>query len=193
MADTPFLIVGLGNPGRDYAQHRHNIGFMAVDAIARRDGFTGPVAKFHGQLHSGQLHGRKLLLLQPETYMNESGRAVQAAAAFYKIGVEDIAVIHDELDLAPGTVRWKRGGGAAGHNGLRSIDAALGKDYARIRLGIGHPGHKDLVTPHVLGNFSAAERPMIEDLLARIAAALPAIVTGDAAALQGLGATQPLA
>ncbi len=187
MADVqPFLIVGLGNPGREYAQHRHNIGFMAVDEIARAHNFTGPTAKFHGQLYTGQYNGRKILLLKPETYMNDSGRSVQAAAAFYKIGTGDIAVIHDELDIAPGTVRWKRGGGAAGHNGLRSIDAALGKDYARIRLGIGHPGDKDLVTPYVLGNFSSTERPMIDDLLSRLAGALPAIISGDAKMLQEL-------
>ena len=180
MTDSPpFLIVGLGNPGRDYAGHRHNIGFMAVEAIASRYNFTGPVAKFHGQLYSGVIDGRKVLALLPQTYMNESGRAVHAAAAFYKIGVADIAVIHDELDLAPGVVRMKRGGGAAGHNGLRSIDAALGKDYARVRVGIGHPGDKDLVTPWVLGDFSKAERTnIIDPLLDDIARDMPAIIGG---------------
>lgn len=186
MSDTPFLIVGLGNPGREYAHHRHNIGFMAVDEIARQHNFTGPVQKFHGQLFTGQHDGRKILLLKPETYMNDSGRSVQAAAAFYKIGVDNIAVIHDELDLAPGIIRTKRGGGAAGHNGLRSIDAALGKDYARIRIGIGHPGDKDMVTPYVLGNFSIPERLMMDELMNNLARALPAILSDDAKALQAL-------
>ncbi|HRY03209.1 MAG TPA: aminoacyl-tRNA hydrolase, partial [Beijerinckiaceae bacterium] len=147
------LFVGLGNPGRQYARNRHNIGFMAIEQIARAHNFAPFRARFQGRVSEGQIGGEKVILLEPETYMNESGRAVGEAARFYKIGLDGIAVFHDELDLAPGKCRVKIGGGAAGHNGLRSIDAHLGKDYRRIRLGIGHPGDKNLVHSYVLNDF----------------------------------------
>ena len=140
------------------ARQRHNIGFMAVDVIARRHGFSPWRQRFKGVAAEGQIAGHRILLLKPMTYMNASGESVQAASAFYKIPTPDIILFHDELDLAPGKIRVKRGGGAAGHNGLRSTDQRLGTpDYWRVRLGIGHPGHKDRVTGHVLGDFSKAD------------------------------------
>jgi len=148
------LWVGLGNPEPGMARHRHNIGFMAVDLIARRHGFSPWRLRFKGLIADGVIAGQKLLLLKPMTYMNVSGESVQAAAAFFKIAPPAITVFHDELDLAPGKIRVKRGGGAAGHNGLRSIDQSLGSpDYWRVRLGIGHPGDKNRVTGHVLNDF----------------------------------------
>ncbi|HTI00255.1 MAG TPA: aminoacyl-tRNA hydrolase [Acidisoma sp.] len=152
------LWVGLGNPEPGMARQRHNIGFMAVDVIARRHGFSPWRQRFKGVAAEGQIAGHRILLLKPMTYMNVSGEAVQAASAFYKIPPAAITLFHDELDLAPGKIRVKRGGGAAGHNGLRSTDQRLGTpDYWRVRLGIGHPGHKDRVTGHVLGDFSKAD------------------------------------
>jgi PTH1 family peptidyl-tRNA hydrolase len=152
------LWVGLGNPEPGMARQRHNIGFMAVDVIARRHGFTPWRQRFKGLTAEGQVAGTKILLLKPMTYMNVSGDSVQAASAFYKIPPAAITLFHDELDLAPGKIRVKRGGGAAGHNGLRSTDQRLGTpDYWRVRLGIGHPGHKERVTGHVLGDFSKAD------------------------------------
>ena len=152
------LWVGLGNPEPGMARHRHNIGFMAVDVIARRHGFSPWRQRFKGFSAEGMVGGQKILLLRPMTYMNLSGEAVQAAAGFYKIPPAAITVFHDELDLAPGKIRVKKGGGAAGHNGLRSMDQQLGTpDYWRVRLGIGHPGHKDRVTGHVLGDFAKAD------------------------------------
>jgi peptidyl-tRNA hydrolase, PTH1 family len=152
------LWVGLGNPEPGMARQRHNIGFMAVDVIARRHGFSPWRQRFKGVSAEGQIAGHRILLLKPMTYMNASGEAVQAAAAFYKIPSPAITLFHDELDLAPGKIRVKRGGGAAGHNGLRSTDQRLGTpDYWRVRLGIGHPGHKDRVTGHVLGDFAKAD------------------------------------
>ena len=167
------LLVGLGNPGPDYAGHRHNVGRMAVDAIARRHGFGPARAKFSGRLHEGRLAGEKVLALLPETYMNDSGRSVAEAARFYKIPPENIVVIHDEVDLAPGKLRVKHGGGAAGHNGLRSIDAHIGNGYRRVRIGVGHPGHKDLVRGYVLHDFSKADRAWLEPMLDAIAEAAP--------------------
>lgn len=164
------LFVGLGNPGRDYAGHRHNIGFMAVDAIARRHGAPTFRARLQGQVGEVSLDGERVVLLKPETYMNESGRAVREAAKFYKIELSDITVFHDELDLGPGVVRVKVGGGNAGHNGLRSITAEVGNDYRRVRLGIGHPGSKDLVLHYVLGNFAKSEQPWVETLCEAVAA-----------------------
>ena len=152
------LIVGLGNPGAQYAQHRHNVGFMAVDAIHRRHGFPPWRRRFQAEVSEATLAGEKVLLLKPQTYMNESGRAVQAAAAFYKIPAADIVVIHDEVDLPPGKTRMKTGGGAAGHNGLRSIDAALGDGYRRLRIGVGHPGVKEAVPHYVLHDFAKADQ-----------------------------------
>ena len=151
------LLVGLGNPGSRYARNRHNIGFMTVDAVARRYGLPGFRNRFKGEVAEGPIEGARRLLLKPLTFMNLSGESVAAAAGFYKIPPEEIVVVHDELDLAPGKVRVKRGGGNAGHNGLRSIDAHLGPDYWRVRVGIGHPGVKELVHPYVLQNFPAEE------------------------------------
>jgi PTH1 family peptidyl-tRNA hydrolase len=163
------LIVGLGNPGAQYAQHRHNVGFMAVDAIHRRHGFAPWRRRFQAEVSEGTLSGDKVLLIRPQTYMNESGRAVQAAAAFYKLAVADIVVIHDEVDLPPGKTRMKTGGGAAGHNGLRSIDAALGDGYRRVRIGVGHPGVKEAVPHYVLHDFAKADQAWLAPLIAAIA------------------------
>ncbi|WP_061931635.1 aminoacyl-tRNA hydrolase [Aureimonas sp. AU22] len=173
------LMVGLGNPGAQYAGNRHNIGFMAVDEIARRPGFSPWSKKFQGEIAEGQVGSEKVLLLKPQTFMNESGRSVQAAAAFYKIAPAQIVVFHDELDLPPAKVRVKIGGGHGGHNGLRSIDAHLGKDYRRVRLGIGHPGSKERVNPHVLGDFAKVDREWLEPLLEAVARNAEALVAGE--------------
>lgn len=167
------LIVGLGNPGARHERNRHNIGFMAVDALVRRHGFGPFRERFKGEIAEGSLAGRKLLALKPQTWMNLSGESVLAAASFYKIPPEEIAVIHDELDLAPGKLRVKRGGGSAGHNGLRSIDAAFGQEYWRVRLGIGHPGVKELVHPYVLQNFLVEEMDWVTPLVDAVAEAAP--------------------
>lgn len=174
-----WLIVGLGNPGSQYQHNRHNIGFMAVDEIIRRHNFSRKEKKFQALASEGVIGGEKVLLLQPQTFMNLSGQSVQAAAAFYKIPSDRIVVMHDELDLASGKIRTKFGGGAAGHNGLRSIDEHLGKDYWRVRLGIGHPGEKERVTGHVLGDFSGADREWLEKLLTAIADHADRLVKGD--------------
>ena len=163
------LVVGLGNPGGDYARNRHNIGFMAVDEIVRRHGFSAWRTKFQGEVAEGRIGTEKVLALKPLTFMNESGRAVAAAAQFYKIPPEDIVVLHDELDLAGGKIRVKVGGGHAGHNGLRSIHAHLGPDYKRLRMGIGHPGDKTRVTGHVLKDFSKAEQAWLDPLIDAVA------------------------
>lgn len=152
------LIVGLGNPGVSYARHRHNVGFMVVDALAGTAAFS---KKFHGEVASVTRADEKLILLKPQTYMNDSGRSVQAAMAFHKLAPEQILVLHDDLDLGLGKVRIKQGGGHGGHNGLRDIDAKIGKDYWRIRIGIAHPGDKDKVHDYVLSNFGKDEKPMI--------------------------------
>ncbi|HQS70866.1 MAG TPA: aminoacyl-tRNA hydrolase [Novosphingobium sp.] len=173
------LWVGLGNPGPQYALHRHNVGFMALDTLAEVHSF-GPVQKkFQGWLQEGRIGTQKVLLLKPATFMNESGRAVGEAMRFYKLGIEALTVFHDELDLAPFKVKVKQGGGTAGHNGLRSIDQHLGADFRRIRLGIGHPGHKDRVTGHVLGNFAKAEQDDLVEMLGAIAAEAPWLASGD--------------
>jgi PTH1 family peptidyl-tRNA hydrolase len=167
------LWVGLGNPGSEHAKQRHNIGFMALDAMARRHGFSPWRSKYKGEVAEGSLGGQRILLLKPMTYMNASGDAVQAAAGFHKIPTTDIWAWHDELDLAPGKVRVKRGGGTAGHNGLRDMQRALATpDFGRIRLGIGHPGHKDRVTGHVLGHFAKVDT-WVEPLLDALADAAP--------------------
>lgn len=163
------LIVGLGNPGSQYALNRHNIGFMAADAIHRRHGFGPWRSRFQAQVSEGTLSGRKALLMKPQTYMNESGRAVAEAARFHKIPNADIIVLHDELDLPPGKVRMKVGGGSGGHNGLRSITAHMGDDYRRLRLGIGHPGAKELVHGYVLHDFARPDGEWINPLLDAIA------------------------
>lgn len=171
--------VGLGNPGPQYALHRHNVGFMALDTIAEVHGF-GPVQKkFQGWVQEGRIGSDKVILLKPATFMNESGRAVGEALRFYKLGTEALTVFHDELDLAPMKVKVKRGGGAAGHNGLRSIDQHLGPDFRRVRLGIGHPGHKDRVTGYVLGNYAKAELDPLADMLGAVAAEAPWLAQGD--------------
>jgi peptidyl-tRNA hydrolase, PTH1 family len=173
------LIVGLGNPGGRYAHTRHNIGFMVVDALARRHGFGPFRAKFEGLLSEGAIAGEKVYALKPQTFMNGSGDSVGAAAHFYKIDAEEILVIHDEIDLAPGKVRVKQGGGTAGHNGLRSIDAALGPDFWRLRLGIGHPGVKELVEPYVLQGFDSDDKVWLGPLIDAAAEAMPILVAGD--------------
>src|SRR5580698_241116 len=163
------LFVGLGNPGTKYAHNRHNIGFMAVDEIARRNGFAPWRRRFQGETAEGTLDHERVILLKPATYMNDSGRAVQEAANFFKLPAGDITVFQDELELPPATVRVKVGGGIAGHNGLRSISSHIGNDYRRVRLGIGHPGVKELVHSYVLSDFAKDERPWVEALCAAIA------------------------
>jgi PTH1 family peptidyl-tRNA hydrolase len=158
------LFVGLGNPGARHVWNRHNVGFMAVDAIARRHGFPPWRRRFQGVATEGPLGGERVQLLLPGTFMNESGRAVAEAMHFYKLGLAEVAVFHDELDLPPAKVRVKTGGGVAGHNGLRSITAHVGNDYRRVRIGIGHPGVKELVQPYVLSDFPKAERVWVEAL-----------------------------
>jgi PTH1 family peptidyl-tRNA hydrolase len=175
------LIVGLGNPGARYERNRHNVGFMAVDALIRRHEFAPLRGKFAGLIAEGTVGGERVYALKPQTYMNDSGDAVGAAARFYKIEPEAIAVIHDEIDLAPGKLRVKRGGGSAGHNGLRSIDDALGPDYWRVRVGVGHPGVKELVQPYVLQNFDAEEMAWVTPLVDAMAEALPLLVANNAA------------
>ncbi len=174
------LLVGLGNPGAQYALHRHNIGFMAADAIAEVHRFDPWRVRFQGLVAEGRIGGSKLLLLKPTTWMNESGRAVGEAMRFYKLTPADVTVFYDELDLAPAKVRVKTGGGAAGHNGIRSMAAHIGEDFRRVRLGIGHPGHKERVTGHVLGNFSRAELDgWVPDLLGAVAAEVDWLLKGD--------------
>ena len=163
------LFVGLGNPGARYAANRHNVGFLAIETIAKRHGIAPWRRRFQGVAVEGPLDGERVLLLLPGTYMNESGRAVGEAARFYKLGLPDIVVVHDEIDLAPMKVRVKTGGGVAGHNGLRSITAHVGNDYRRVRIGVGHPGVKEMVYGYVLGDFAKAERPWVEALTQVIA------------------------
>ncbi len=174
------LLVGLGNPGAQYALHRHNIGYMAADAIAEVHRFDPWRVRFQGLSSEGRIGGTKLLLLKPTTYMNESGRSVGEAMRFYKLTPADVTVFYDELDLAPGKVRVKVGGGAAGHNGIRSLTAHIGEDFRRVRLGIGHPGHKERVTGHVLGNFAKAELDgWVPDLLGAVASEVEWLLKGD--------------
>lgn len=179
-----FLFVGLGNPGRQYQRNRHNIGFMAVEEIARQHGFAPFRSRFQGRVSEGRIGNERAMLLTPETYMNESGRAVQEAARFYKIELADIVVLHDELDLAPGKCRIKVGGGAAGHNGLRSIDAHMGQNYKRIRLGIGHPGDKAMVHSYVLNDFGKSEEGWVSALCDAVARNVALIAKGDDASFQ---------
>ncbi|MCA1749158.1 MAG: aminoacyl-tRNA hydrolase [Parasphingopyxis sp.] len=164
------LWAGLGNPGADYAMHRHNVGFMAADAIAEIHGFGAVNRKFQGWVQDGRIGGEKILLLKPATYMNKSGQAVGEAMRFFKLAPEDITVFYDELDLAPFKVKVKRGGGTAGHNGIRSIGQHIGVEFRRVRIGIGHPGDKARVTRHVLGNYAKSEFEPLTDLLGAIAA-----------------------
>jgi len=178
------LLVGLGNPGASYAGNRHNIGFRVVDAIARRHGLPSWRRRFQGVTTEGQLGGERVLLLLPGTFMNDSGRAVAEASHFYRVEAGDIVVFHDEIDLPPGKMRVKIGGGNAGHNGLRSISDHVGNDYHRVRIGVGHPGAKELVQPYVLGDFAKAERPWVEAMCEVIADNAALIAKGDDASFQ---------
>jgi PTH1 family peptidyl-tRNA hydrolase len=179
-----WLLVGLGNPGREYESNRHNIGFMALDAIARERGAPPFRKKFQGEASETEIGGERVVLLKPMTYMNESGRAVGEAARFLKIPVGNIAVFHDELDLAPGKLRVKIGGGAGGHNGLRSIAQLVGAEHKRVRMGIGHPGHKDLVHSYVLNDFAKAEHAWVETLCALCAKHAGLLIKPDDAGFQ---------
>ncbi|GAA4643842.1 aminoacyl-tRNA hydrolase [Pontixanthobacter gangjinensis] len=170
---------GLGNPGPGYAMHRHNVGFMAVDVIADMYGFAPVQKKFQGWTQEGRIGGEKILLLKPATYMNESGRSVGEALRFYKLNPDALTVFHDELDLAPFKVKVKQGGGHAGHNGLRSIDQHIGPDFRRVRLGIGHPGHKDRVHSYVLGNYTTAEQDDLAAMLGAVGAEAEWLAKGN--------------
>ena len=183
------LVVGLGNPGSDYARNRHNIGFMAADCLVRRHSFSPWRAKFQGEMADGSIGGEKIVVLKPHTFMNLSGQSVAAAARFLKLAVADIVVLHDELDLAPGRVKVKRGGGAGGHNGIKSIDAHLGPDYRRIRIGIGHPGDRDRVTGWVLHDFAKADQVWLDPLLDAVADGFPLLAAGDDAGFMNKVAT----
>jgi PTH1 family peptidyl-tRNA hydrolase len=173
------LFIGLGNPGEKYARNRHNIGFMAIDAIARRHNFPAFRQKFSGLISEGEIEGERVLLLKPQTFMNSSGDSVGKVVKFYKLGLPDVTVFYDEIDLVPGKVRIKRGGGSGGHNGIRSIDPQIGADYRRVRLGVGHPGHKDAVMPHVLGDFSKADHVWLDPLLDALADNAGLLLKGD--------------
>jgi PTH1 family peptidyl-tRNA hydrolase len=173
------LIVGLGNPGAQYRDNRHNIGFMAVDAIARANGFSNWSRKFQGEIADGRLGGERVLLLKPQTWMNLSGQSAGEAARFHKIEPKDIIVLYDELDLAPGKVRVKNGGGSGGHNGIKSLDAHLGPEYRRVRIGIGHPGDKALVHGYVLGDFAKTDAAWLAPLLDAIATNAALMAEGD--------------
>jgi peptidyl-tRNA hydrolase, PTH1 family len=179
-----FLVVGLGNPGAKYAGNRHNIGFMAVDEIVRRHGLSVWRKKFQGEISDGMVGGEKVLLLKPSTFMNESGRAVGEALRFHNIDPAQLIVIYDEIDLAEGKIRVKMGGGAAGHNGIRSIIAHCGPHFMRVRLGVGHPGQKELVHPHVLSDFSKADKAWLEPLIDGVAEQLPLLINGEDANFQ---------
>ncbi|MBI4275322.1 MAG: aminoacyl-tRNA hydrolase [Rhizobiales bacterium] len=178
------LLVGLGNPGTRYAANRHNIGFMTIDAIAKRHGIGPWRRRFQAMTAEGLLGGDRVMLLKPETFMNDSGLAVGEAANFYKVPLVDVIVFHDEVDLPPGKVRVKTGGGDAGHNGLRSITAYLGPDYRRVRVGVGHPGVKDIVHHHVLGDFAKSDREWVEALCTAIADNAELLARGEDASFQ---------
>lgn len=173
------IIAGLGNPGSQYAGNRHNIGFMAADAIAEKNGFSPWTKKFKGLIAEGSLAGEKVLLVKPQTFMNLSGESVGEAMRFYKLTPADLIVIYDELDLMPGKARIKTGGGSGGHNGIKSIDAHCGNDYRRLRLGIGHPGSKERVHGHVLGDFAKSDSEWLEPLLAALAENAALLVRGE--------------
>ena len=173
------LWVGLGNPGAQYAMHRHNIGFMVIDALAEIHDLLAPAKKFQGWVQELRLGPEKIVLLKPATFMNESGRSIRAAMDFYKLEPKDVTTFYDELDLAPFKVKVKTGGGAAGHNGIRSTIDHIGADFRRVRLGIGHPGHKDRVTGYVLGNFAKSEIDDLADLLGAVSAEASWLAQGD--------------
>jgi PTH1 family peptidyl-tRNA hydrolase len=178
------LFVGLGNPGSQYAKNRHNVGFMAVEAIARAQNAGPWRRRFQGSTAEAAIGGEKVLILKPETYMNESGRSVAEAQRFFKLDLADVTVFYDEIDLPPAKLRVKVGGGNAGHNGLRSITAHCGNDYRRVRIGTGHPGHKALVQRHVLGDFAKADEPWVEDLTRAIAENAALLACGEDARFQ---------
>ncbi len=178
------LIVGLGNPGAKYAANRHNVGWMAVDRIVEDHGLGPWRARFQGQVAEGRLGSGRVVLLKPETFMNLSGQSVGEAMRFYKIEPADVVVVHDEIDLAPGRLKWKLGGGHAGHNGLRSLHAHIGDGYGRVRIGVGHPGHKDAVAGWVLKDFAKADEGWLDDLLRGISDGAPALADGDAPRFQ---------
>ena len=178
------LFVGLGNPGPRYAGNRHNVGFMALDAIARAHGAAPPRKRFQAEVAEAMLGPERVLLLEPQTYMNDSGQSVGEAMRFFKIALDDVVVFHDELDLPPGKLRVKKGGGNAGHNGLRSITAHCGNEYRRVRIGIGHPGRKELVHPYVLSDFAKSEREWVEDLTRAIAEHAALLAQGKDASFQ---------
>jgi PTH1 family peptidyl-tRNA hydrolase len=173
------LIAGLGNPGARYARNRHNIGFLVVDALARAYNASPWRSRFQGEAAEATIGGQRVLLLKPQTYMNESGRSVGQAMTFYKIALSDVVVFHDELDLPPGRLKVKTGGGNAGHNGLRSISALCGNDYRRVRVGIGHPGDKALVHNYVLSDFAKSEQDWVEAMISACVKAAPHLVAGD--------------
>ncbi len=177
--DPVQIWVGLGNPGAQYAMHRHNVGFMAIDAIADRWSFEPPKKSFQGWAQQGRIGSQRILLLKPNTFMNKSGQAVGEAMRFFKRDVGDVTVFHDELDLAPFKVKVKTGGGTAGHNGLRSTEAHIGNAFRRVRIGIGHPGHKEKVTGHVLGNYAKAETDDLAEMIGAIAAEAEWLASGD--------------
>jgi PTH1 family peptidyl-tRNA hydrolase len=179
MSDTPLLIAGLGNPGAEYTRNRHNAGFMAVDTIHASYDFGPWRARFSGIVSEGRLGRRKTWLLKPQTYMNESGKSVGAAMRFFKLPLSAIVVVHDEIDLAAAKIKVKTGGGDAGNNGARSITAAIGPEYRRVRIGIGHPGEKGRVHGHVLGNFSKADEDWLVPMLSAIAEAAPWLARDD--------------
>ncbi len=173
------LFVGLGNPGAKYSGHRHNFGFMAVDRIAADHGFSAWRSKFHGRISEGILDSEKIVLLKPETYMNRSGQSVAAATRFFRLQPAEVIVFHDEIDLAPRKCRYKEGGGHAGHNGLRSLHSHIGGDYRRVRLGVGHPGHKDRVSAYLLHDFAKADADWLESVLQGISDGVEALAAGD--------------
>lgn len=175
------IFAGLGNPGAQYANNRHNVGFMAVDAIARRHGFSSWSRKFKADIAEGRIGGEKILLIKPLTFMNLSGQSVGEALRFYKLDLDAVTVFYDELDLGPGKVRVKRGGGSGGHNGIKSLDAHCGADYQRVRIGIGHPGHKDRVHNYVLGDFAKADQEWLDPLLDAMADHADLLTKDDAA------------
>jgi PTH1 family peptidyl-tRNA hydrolase len=173
------LFVGLGNPGSDYTKNRHNIGFMAVDEIVHRHSFAPFRSKFQGQICEGFIAEQKVLVLKPTTYMNESGKAIQAAMAFYKLPIDDIIVFHDEMDLAAGKIRMKTGGGHAGHNGIRSIQSHIGAGFQRVRLGVGHPGDQEKVINHVLKDFSKADQQWLDKMIEAIGVNVGLLIKGE--------------
>lgn len=175
------LLVGLGNPGKGYKKNRHNIGFLAIDRIADQYGFSAPRLQFHSEVREGRIANRKILLLKPSTFMNRSGLAVGEAARFFKLEPSNVIVFCDEIDLAPGRIKAKLGGGHAGHNGLRDIIAQIGPQFHRIRMGVGHPGDKELVSPHVLSDFSKNEQCWLVPLLDSVAEAIPWLIEADSA------------